>query len=455
MSINNLYSISPVDGRYSSAVKDLNSLFSEYGLIKFRLLVEIEWFLHLSNEKSITNFSPVSNINKKKLRDIYKNLTLKDSNKIKNIEKKTNHDVKAIEYYLKEEISKIPRLKKDLVFIHFACTSEDINNLAYSLMIKEASSKIILPKVRKLIEKIKKLSRKFSSVAMVSYTHGQPASPTTMGKELANFAARLEDTSYYYEGIKFSGKLNGAVGNYNAHMIAYPNSNWERISKNFVENLDLTWNPYTTQIEPKDNLASLFHMFIRLNNILLDFSKDIWFYISLKYFSQKVKKDEIGSSTMPHKVNPIDFENAEGNLGLSVINLQHFANKLTISRLQRDLSDSTVMRNIGVTFSHMLIGLGSLNKGIDKLQIDKEVITKDLKNSWEILTEAIQTVLRKNKVAGGYELMKEMSRGRKFNKEDYLKLISKLPVSNEDKTKLSKLTPLKYLGLAKKLAKEI
>ncbi|MFL2705878.1 MAG: adenylosuccinate lyase [Gammaproteobacteria bacterium] len=455
MSINNLYSISPVDGRYSSAVKELNSLFSEYGLIKFRLLVEIEWFLHLSNEKSITNFSPISNINKKKLRDIYKNLTLKDSNKIKRIEKKTNHDVKAIEYYLKEEISKIPRLEKDLVFIHFACTSEDINNLAYSLMIKEASSKIILPKVRKLIEKIKKLSRKFSSVAMISYTHGQPASPTTMGKELANFAARLENSSYYYKDIRFSGKLNGAVGNYNAHVIAYPNSNWEKISKNFVENLGLTFNPYTTQIEPKDNLASLFHMFIRLNNILLDFSKDIWFYISLKYFSQKVKKDEVGSSTMPHKVNPIDFENAEGNLGLSVINFQHFANKLTISRLQRDLSDSTVMRNIGVTFSHMLIGLSSLNKGIDKLQIDKEVISKDLKNSWEILTEAIQTVLRKNKVVGGYELMKEMSRGREFNKEDYLKLISKLPVSNEDKTKLSKLTPLKYLGLAKKLAKEI
>ena len=455
MKIDTLKALSPLDGRYSHANTHLRDILSEYGLIKYRIRVEIEWFIHLSKQKSIPELPTLSIKDKKYLTDLINNFSEKDAVEIKKIEKKTNHDVKAVEYYLKDKFSKSAKLTKYLEFIHFACTSEDINNLAYSLMIRDSSNYLLKNNVINIERQLRKKARSYANVSMLSRTHGQSATPTTMGKELANTLSRLKKIRESIESIKLSGKINGAVGNYNAHLVAYPNADWLKISNKFVLSLGLAWNPYTTQVEPKDDIAELFLNYVRLNNVLIDFSRDVWGYISLGYFSQNLKKGEVGSSTMPHKVNPIDFENAEGNLGISNALLTHISSTVVISRWQRDLSDSTVMRNISGCFGHTTIALKSLEKGIDKLQINKIKIKEDLDTSWEVLTEAIQTVLRKHLIPNGYELMKDLSRGKAVNKKALMNLIDELAITEEDKIILNQLSPSTYIGMAKKLAKDI
>ena len=455
MKIDTLKALSPLDGRYSNVNTHLRDILSEYGLIKYRIRVEIEWFIHLSKQKSIPELPSLSIKDKIYLTDLIANFSEKDAVEIKKIEKKTNHDVKAVEYYLKEKFSQSAKLAKYLEFIHFACTSEDINNLAYSLMIRDSSNYLLKNNVINIERQLRKKSRSYANVSMLSRTHGQSATPTTMGKELANTLSRLKKIRESIESIKLSGKINGAVGNYNAHLVAYPNADWLQISNKFILSLGLTWNPYTTQVEPKDDIAELFLNYVRLNNVLIDFSRDVWGYISLGYFSQNLKKGEVGSSTMPHKVNPIDFENAEGNLGISNALLTHISSTVVISRWQRDLSDSTVMRNISGCFGHTTVALKSLEKGIDKLQINKITIKEDLDASWEVLTEAIQTLLRKHLIPNGYELMKDLSRGKAVNKKDLMDFVDKLAITEEDKNILNQLSPSTYIGLAKKLAKDI
>jgi len=455
MKIDTLKALSPLDGRYSQVNNDLRDVLSEYGLIKYRVRVEIEWFIHLSKQKDIPHLPVLTIKDTAYLNDLIDDFSEKDASAIKKIEKRTNHDVKAVEYYLKDKFLKSSKLSKYLEFIHFACTSEDINNLAYSLMIKDSSNYLAKGAITNLERQLKNKSRSYANISMLSRTHGQSATPTTMGKEISNTLARLRKVKKSIESVKLSGKINGAVGNYNAHLVAYPEVDWLRVSNKFVTSLGLSWNPYTTQVEPKDDIAELFLHYVRLNNILIDFSRDVWGYISLGYFSQHLKDGEVGSSTMPHKVNPIDFENAEGNLGISNAFLNHISNTVVISRWQRDLSDSTVMRNIGGCFGHITIALKSLEKGVNKLEINKIKIQEDLDNSWEVLTEAIQTVLRKNLIPKGYELMKDLSRGKLISQEDLSDFIDKLDISSEDKSALSKLTPSSYTGLAKKLAKDI
>ena len=455
MKIDTLKALSPLDGRYSNVNTHLRDILSEYGLIKYRIRVEIEWFIHLSKQKSIPELPSLSIKDKIYLTDLIENFSEKDAVEIKKIEKKTNHDVKAVEYYLKEKFSQSAKLSKYLEFIHFACTSEDINNLAYSLMIRDSSNYLLKNNVINIERQLRKKARSYANVSMLSRTHGQSATPTTMGKELANTLSRLKKIRESIESIKLSGKINGAVGNYNAHLVAYPNADWLKISNKFVLSLGLAWNPYTTQVEPKDDIAELFLNYVRLNNVLIDFSRDVWGYISLGYFSQNLKKGEVGSSTMPHKVNPIDFENAEGNLGISNALLTHISSTVVISRWQRDLSDSTVMRNISGCFGHTTVALKSLEKGIDKLQINKITIKEDLDASWEVLTEAIQTLLRKHLIPNGYELMKDLSRGKAVNKKDLMDFVDKLAITEEDKNILNQLSPSTYIGLAKKLAKDI
>ena len=454
MLLNNLTAISPVDGRYSSKTVELRPFFSEFALMKYRLRVEIEWFIFLSLEKNIKDLPPLSKIEIKKLRSIYENFSLKDSKRVKAIENKTNHDVKAIEYFLKEQVKGF-KFSKYSEFIHFACTSEDINNLSYSLMIKDSSKQVLTKEIKITLKELKKLAKKHSKDAMLSRTHGQPASPTTMGKELSNFVYRIDQIKDQIEKHKLKGKMNGAVGNFNAHKVAYPKVNWESLSKRFINKLGLEYNPYTTQIEPKDNLVELFHHHQRLSNVLIDLSRDIWGYISLNYFSQSLKEGEVGSSTMPHKVNPIDFENAEGNLNISKGIFNSLNDSLQISRWQRDLSDSTSIRNIGVGFAHILIALKSLKKGLGKLQLSKKILLEDLDNSIEILTEAIQTVIRKNNIPNGYEIMKDLSRGKKITEEDINVLINSLNISNDDKNTLLELKSRTYIGLASKLSRDL
>ncbi len=455
MKTDKLTNISPIDGRYQQKTQELRDLVSEFGLMKYRVQVEIEWFIHLSNQKNISQIPKISKKNLKKLVKIYQDFSYKDAKKIKVIENTTNHDVKAIEYFVKEKIEQIDSLKKLKEFVHFGCTSEDINNLAYGLMIKEVSEKILLMEILKINKKLRSFSRRFSSIPMISRTHGQNASPTTVGKEFANFLFRLERITKVIHKSPIRGKLNGAVGNYNAYVVAFPKVNWELVSKRFVTKLGLSWSPYTTQVEPKDALAKLMHGYLRANNVLIDLSRDIWGYISLGYFSQKPKDGEIGSSTMPHKINPIDFENAEGNLGLANALFNHISSTITISRWQRDLTDSTIMRNVGSAFSYTLIALKSLNKGIDKLTINKININNDLNDSFEVLTEAVQTVMRKHSLDNGYELMKELSRGKNISKEDLHLFIDSLVLPKEEKNVLKELTPHNYIGLAAKLAKNV
>jgi len=455
MKMTELSAISPIDGRYSHLVESLKDVFSEYALIKYRIFVEIEWFIHLSKQPKITELPRLTKQSITFLTNIEKNFNLTEARKVKNIEKKTNHDVKAVEYYLKDKFKKSKQLKGLAEFLHFGCTSEDINNISYALMVKDASKLIISKDINKFNDLLKKKAHQYAEIPMISRTHGQVATPTTVGKELANFSSRIDRISIVISETGLRGKMNGAVGNYNAHLIAYPKVNWERVSKTFITQIGLHWSPYTTQVEPKDSMAKLFHGHERLNNVLLDFCRDMWGYISLDYFSQKIAKSEVGSSTMPHKVNPIDFENAEGNLDLANSIFHFLSSKITKSRWQRDLSDSTSMRNIGSCFAYTLIALSSLIKGINKLEVNKEVINQDIENAWEVLTEAIQTVMRKYHIEDGYEIMKKISRGKTVEKKDLHAIINTLNIPTAEKNKLLKLTPSTYLGFSSKLAKQI
>ena len=452
MKSENLLSISPLDGRYNKSASDLRAITSEFGLIKYRVIIEIKWFLHLSSNSKIKELPKLNIKEITYLNDLISNFDISDAKRVKAIEKKTNHDVKAVEYFLKEKFKKHKKLDKYSEFIHFACTSEDINNLSYALMIKDASA-VVNILINKLEKKLKALSKRYSGKSMLSRTHGQNASPTTMGKEFSNYFHRINKVSNEIKRHEMTGKINGAVGNYNAHHVAYPNIDWEKVAKDFVKSLKLNFNSHTTQVEPKDSIALLLGDYVKLNNILIDLSRDIWGYISLGYFKQKLRDGEVGSSTMPHKVNPIDFENAEGNFGMANANLTHISNTVTISRWQRDLTDSTVMRNIGTCFGYINIALNSLLRGLDKLELNNEKLIEDLNNSWEVLTEAIQTIIRKNNIPNGYELMKKLSRGKNLNRSDLTKFIENMEVPEDEKQRLLELTPHSYTGYAEKLSK--
>ena len=443
--INKILSISPVDGRYKSVTQPLSEYFSEFALIKYRVYVEIEYFLELAT-LPIKDMDSISPETKKKIKKIYKDFSENDALRIKEIEKEINHDVKAVEYFIKEEFEKL-NLEKFKEFIHFGLTSQDINNTAIPLMIKNSISEIIISMYEELNNKLSALSKKSKNVPMVARTHGQVATPTTFGKEIQVFEERIKIQLKTLKNIPNNGKFGGASGNLNAHYLAFPNINWDDFSDKFLKKIGLIRSKPTTQIEHYDNMASIFHAISRINTILIDFSRDIWHYISINYLVQKIKKGEVGSSAMPHKVNPIDFENAEGNLSYANSQLIFLAEKLPISRLQRDLTDSTVSRNIGVPLAHTLIALSSLNKGLDKIDINKSVIKNDLDNNWAIVAEAIQTVLRREMVPNPYELLKDLTRGNKeVNKKTLSDFIEKLPVSNNVKEELKSISPHNYLG---------
>ena len=454
MNEDQLQTISPIDGRYIEKTKHLREYFSESALMRYRVLTEIKWLVFLSENDDLKQIPKLSNELKKQLDDIIGNFSIDDAKSIKTIEKETNHDVKAVEYFLQEKLSNLSGGKDLIPFIHFACTSEDINNISYAIMLKDACDSQYR-ELSLLQDKLRDYSHQWADDAMISRTHGQAASPTTMGKEFANFASRFDQQIKTLEGLEFRAKMNGAVGNFNAHQVAYPDIDWIDLSSSFIKSLDLTNNLYTTQIEPHDWMAELFHALIRINNICLDLSKDIWTYISWGYFKQTIKSSEVGSSTMPHKVNPIDFENAEGNLGLANSILDHLASKLVISRLQRDLSDSTAQRNIGSAFAYMSIAYQSLIKGLDKIKIDKKVLDDDLDKNQEILAEAIQTILRREQIEDAYEHLKKLTRGKSLDKETLITFIDSLEVSASVKNELKELSPKNYIGVASKLAKKI
>ena len=449
-----LTAISPIDGRYANKVEDLRPVFSEYGLIRFRVLVEVRWLQALAKHPLITEVSPFSNAATKLLNNIVSDFSEADAQRVKDIEKTTNHDVKAVEYLLKEKITGCAELEKVSEFIHFACTSEDINNLSYALMLKEGRS-IIVAQINECIAELKRLVMETASQPMLSRTHGQSATPTTVGKEFANVVARMLRQKEQLLSVPLLGKINGAVGNYNAHCVAYPDVDWAEFAQSFIESLGLQWNPYTIQIEPHDYIAEFFHALSRFNTILLDFDRDIWAYISLGYFKQKTIAGEIGSSTMPHKVNPIDFENSEGNLGIANALFAFLAEKLPVSRWQRDLTDSTVLRNIGVGIAHTSIAIQASLKGISKLQINVDAIEADLDANWEVLAEPIQTVMRRYGIAKPYEKLKELTRGQRITPEQMQLFIEKLEIPLEAKTTLLELTPRNYTGYAEKLANNI
>ena len=454
MTFDNLTSISPIDGRYSAKTGPLKGIFSEYGLIKFRLLVEVRWLEAMSKNSQISEVPEFSLKSKNVLSNIVDNFSLEDAKVIKEIEKTTNHDVKAVEYYLKEKVSSTPELQNVNEFIHFACTSEDINNLSHALMLEDGRQ-VLLDEMRKTLNLITDLAKDNADVAMLSRTHGQTASPTTLGKEMANFSYRLMRQIEQLEEVKIMGKFNGAVGNFNAHISAYPNLDWPNISKNFIESLGINYAPYSSQIETHDYIAEYFHALNRFNTILIDFCRDVWGYISLGYFTQKTIEGEVGSSTMPHKVNPIDFENAEGNLGLAIAIGEHFATKLPISRWQRDLTDSTVLRNLGVNCAHCLISYASISKGISKLEVNQDKLIDDLNEAWEVLAEPIQTVMRRYGVKNPYEKLKSLTRGKKIDAKILADFIGSLDIPEDAKEELRKLTPMNYIGDAIKLARDI
>jgi len=455
MELSALTAISPVDGRYQNKTDVLRPIFSEYGLFRFRVLVEIEWLKKLSKNPNIKEIESFSASSISLLDNIKNNFSIDDAKQIKKIEKITNHDMKAVEYFIREKIQSDPKLKNVSQFIHFACTSEDINNLSYALMLKDARENILLPKLQKLIIILQEMSDSYASIPMLSRTHGQTASPTTLGKEMAIYVYRALRQMKQFENIELLGKLNGAVGNFNAHFAAYPDINWMSLSKEFIEELGLTWNPYTTQIEPHDYMAEYFHTLARTNTILIDLCRDLWGYISLGYFNLKPIKGEVGSSTMPHKVNPIDFENAEGNFGIADSIFEYLAMKLPTSRWQRDLSDSTVLRNAGVGIAHTIIAFDSTVAGLSKIDINKDVIHEDLEDSWEVLTEPIQTVMRRYNIDNAYEKLKELSRGQKINKEILHNFIEQLDIPDDAKSRLKELNPSNYLGNAEIQAKSI
>jgi adenylosuccinate lyase len=454
--LNPLTALSPLDGRYESKTAPLRPLFSEYGLIHRRVLVEVRWLLALGEHKRIKEVPPFPPATRKRLEQIVADFSETDARRVKEIEATTNHDVKAIEYFLKEKTRGNREIARCAEFIHFACTSEDINNLAYALMLKSGRDDVLLPRMDRLIAAIAELAVRYAEQPMLARTHGQPASPTTLGKEMANVAYRLKRARAAIAGAPILGKINGAVGNYNAHLIAYPEVDWPALARRFVEGLGLDWNPYTTQIEPHDYIAELLDAMARFNTILIDFNRDVWGYISLGYFKQKVVKGEIGSSTMPHKVNPIDFENAEGNLGLANALLRHLAEKLPVSRFQRDLTDSTVLRNLGVAFGYVLLACDSCLKGIGKLEVDAERLAADLDDNWEVLAEAIQTVMRRHGVAGAYEQLKDLTRGKGgINRESMQAFISGLAIPEPAKKRLLSLTPATYTGNAAAQARRL
>ena len=455
MDLSALTAVSPVDGRYGGKTKPLRDIFSEYGLIHRRVLVEVRWLAALAAHDGIPEVPPLSDSAAAALEDIARNFRLADAEQVKKIESTTNHDVKAVEYFIKERFADNDELHAIGEFVHFACTSEDINNLAHALMLRDGVSQVLLPTAQDIVEKLRELAHRFAANAMLSRTHGQPASPTTMGKELANVVARLERQLAAIEAVRPLGKINGAVGNYNAHLAAYPEVNWPAHAHAFVEALGLTWNPYTTQIEPHDYIAELFDAISRFNTILIDFNRDIWSYISIGYFRQKTVAGEVGSSTMPHKVNPIDFENSEGNLGLANAVFGHLAAKLPVSRWQRDLTDSTVLRNMGVGFGYSQIAYESVLKGLGKLELDPERLAEDLDNCWEILAEAVQTVMRRHGIEQPYEKLKALTRGQAITAETLKAFVADLDLPDEARDALLALTPEAYIGNAAEQARDV
>ena len=455
MNLSALSALSPLDGRYAAKVAALRPLLSEFGLMHRRVQVEVEWFIALS-DAGLPEFAPLSEAARGYLRGLVARFSESDAQAIKDIEKTTNHDVKAVEYWLKQRFSSQPELQKAGEFVHFACTSEDINNTSHGLMLKAAREQVVLPAIDGLIGTLAGMAHSMAAIPMLSRTHGQTASPTTVGKEIANVVARLANARARIADVRLLAKMNGAVGNYNAHLSAYPDKDWEAFSQNVIEQqLGLTFNPYTIQIEPHDYMAELFDAVTRANTILIDWSRDVWGYISLGYFKQRTKAGEIGSSTMPHKVNPIDFENAEGNLGLANAVLTHLSQKLPISRWQRDLTDSTVLRNMGVALGYALLAYDSLARGLGKLEVNPEALAQDLDSSWEVLAEPIQTVMRRYALPNPYERLKELTRGKAITRESIQAFIETLELPDEEKARLMQMTPGNYIGKAIELAQRI
>jgi adenylosuccinate lyase len=454
MELSALTAVSPVDGRYGSKTADLRDVFSEYGLIRFRVEVEVRWLQKLAAHPEISEVPPLSTDANALLNSIVDNFGIEDAQAVKNIERTTNHDVKAVEYFIKDKFKDNAELMAINEFVHFACTSEDINNLSHALMLKNGLQ-VVLPQMQQVADEIAQMGRDFAEQPMLSRTHGQTASPSTVGKEMANVAYRMQRQIKQLENVEFLGKINGAVGNYNAHLSAYADVDWEANAKDFVESLGLNWNPYTTQIEPHDYIAELFDAVCRFNTILIDFDRDIWGYISQAYFKQKTIAGEVGSSTMPHKVNPIDFENSEGNLGIANAVMGHVAQKLPISRWQRDLTDSTVLRNMGVGFGYCMIAYQSTLKGISKLELNPAQLNEDLDNAWEVLAEPIQTVMRRYAIEEPYEKLKALTRGQDMSKETIMAFVDTLDMPEEAKQSLKELTPHSYIGNAVAQAKKI
>ena len=448
MNLSALSAISPIDGRYGDKSSELRTIFSEFGLLKYRVIVEIRWLQSLAAAKGIDEVPALSASAITLLDKIAEQFSEADAQRIKEIERTTNHDVKAVEYFLKEQVANHPELHAINEFIHFACTSEDINNLSHALMLKEAREQVILPYCDKLISELKRLAIELKTVPMMARTHGQPATPTTMGKEMANVMLRLQRQREQIADVKLMGKINGAVGNYNAHLVAYPEFDWHTFAGNFVQSLGIEWNAYTTQIEPHDYIAELFDAIARFNTILLDFDRDVWGYIALGHFKQKTIAGEIGSSTMPHKVNPIDFENSEGNLGLANAMFSHLAAKLPVSRWQRDLTDSTVLRNLGVGVAYSVIAYQATLKGISKLQVNAQSLLDELDNNWELLAEPVQTLMRRYGIEKPYEKLKELTRGKKVNQQLMAEFIDGLALPQSAKEQLKQLSPANYIGHA-------
>ena len=456
MDLSPLTAVSPIDGRYASKTQSLRPYLSEYGLIYHRVLVEIRWLQFLANKTPIQEVTPFSDSSNAFLDAIIRNFDVSDAQRVKDIESTTNHDVKAVEYFLKEKIKDQPEIEAVSEFIHFACTSEDINNLSHALMLSATREKVLLPEMDAIINHLRQFAHDYADIPMLSHTHGQPASPTTIGKEFANIVARLDRQREQIANISMLGKINGAVGNYNAHVSAYPELDWPALAQQFVtESLGLNFNPYTIQIEPHDYIAEYFDALSRFNNIILDMDRDIWTYISMGFFKQKVVKGEVGSSTMPHKVNPIDFENSEGNIGIANALFNHLSGKLTVSRMQRDLTDSTVLRNLGVGLAHCLIAYSSTVRGLNKLEVNEQKLAEVLDNNWEVLAEPVQTVMRRYSIENPYEKLKDLTRGSKISAETLKAFIDTLDMPDDAKKALSQLTPANYIGLAIKLAKQI
>ena len=450
-----LLALSPLDGRYAARVDALRPVFSEFGLIHARVRVEIEWLLALGAEPGIAELAPFTPADADRLRTLADGFSPADAARVKAIERTTNHDVKAVEYFIKERLQGDAALAPALEFVHFACTSEDINNLSYALMLQAGRDAVLLPKLDEVLRMLRAMAHDHADLPMLSRTHGQTASPTTVGKELANVVARLQRQRELLAGVPMPGKLNGAVGNYNAHVVAYPEVDWPAVSRRFVEGLGLAWQPYTTQIEPHDGIAELCDAIGRIDTILVDLCRDTWGYISLGYFSQSVKAGEVGSSTMPHKVNPIDFENAEGNFGIANALFGHFASKLPVSRWQRDLTDSTVLRALGTAFGHALVGMDALLRGLGKLSANPARLAADLDAAWEVLAEAVQTVMRRHGAANPYEQLKALTRGQGITAESMRGFIGGLDLPDEAKQRLLALSPATYTGLAARLARAI